>query len=125
MSLIIASISNFKILNQKLSDEKICYILKDMEVTLNGCLRRYGDVALKGTCDTGEIIVLLADCDKEDVLRARDRLKLVLKDYLAREKLADKIKLRFGCATYPDEAKEDRKLIEKAKTATPNTQNKN
>ena len=115
MSLVVISISNFNRLKQKLSDEKIGYILKDMEGTLNGSLRRKGDVALKGTGDTGEVIILLADCDKENALRAEDRLKLVLKDYLAREKLADKIKLRFGCATYPDEAKEDRELIEKAK----------
>ena len=62
-----------------------------------------------------EIDVVLNDCDKKSALRVKDRLEQALDDYLTRQNLAKKIELRFGCAAYPDEAKNDKELIRKAR----------
>lgn len=112
MSLIVVSIAGFDKLIQKMPIRQIGSILKDMETVLKNALRRKGDVVAK---NTGEVIVILADCNKESALRVESRLKEVLKDYLAREKMIDNIKLQFGCTTYPDEAVSDEELIKKAK----------
>ena len=112
ISLLVISIAGFDKLKQQLSGDKIRSILKDLEDVLNKNLRRRGDAALK---DTGEIAVLLVDCSKEEVASVRDRLKQSVEDYLTGQNLTDKIKLRFGCATYPDETSDSAELIRKAK----------
>jgi len=112
MTLIVISISEFKKLKQEFSDEKMGAILRSMEGIIKDTLRRKGDVVLK---DSGEMVVILADCDKEATLSVENRLKEALDKYLADEKLSGEIKLRFGSAVYPDEAKNDRELIEQAK----------
>jgi signal transduction histidine kinase len=112
ISLIMVSISGYKQLMRKLSLEKIRSILKDMKEVLDNSLRQTGDVVVK---DTGEMIILLIDCGRESVIKVETRLEQQLKDYLVRQGLAEDIKLNFGCATYPDEAKSDKELIKKAK----------
>lgn len=112
MSLIVVSVADFDRLREVLTKEKAETILRGMEVALENSLRRSGDVVAK---DTGEIIVLLADCDRENCLSVEGRLEHALSGYLASQKLDKVIKLRFGYATYPDEAKTDEELIKKAK----------
>ena len=113
MSLIIVSLANSDELRQKLTNETVDSILKDMESVLRSSLRgAEGEAAIKGA---GEVAAILVDCDKEDALRVEGRLKHILEDYLARKKLTRKIKLRFGRATYPDEARSAEDLIKKAK----------
>jgi len=112
MSIIMVSVFEFEKLKQELSIEKLRSILKDIEGTLTKNLRRKDDLALK---DDKEIIVILSSCDKKGALESEGRLEQVLKDYLTGQKLDKKIKLRLGCATYPDEAKDVKKLIAKAR----------
>jgi diguanylate cyclase (GGDEF)-like protein len=113
MSLVIVALANFDKLKQELSHENLQTILKDMEGILKNSLRHdRGDVVVR---DSGEIIVILTGCDKDNSLKIEGRLNQALEDYLTRQKLTDKIMLRFGRATYPDEAKSDEALIEKAK----------
>lgn len=112
MTLIVISITEFNKLKQEFSDEKMGAILRSMEGIINNTLRRKGDVALK---DSSEMVVILADCDKEGALSVEKRLREALDKYLTNEKLSQKIKLRFGYAVYPDEAKNDTELIKKAK----------
>lgn len=112
MSLIVVSIAEFNKLRQQFPAKKIRSVLKNMEDVLRDSLRREGDVALR---DSSEIVVILADCDRENSLRVEGRLEQSLNDYLVRQKLANKIKLRFRCATFPDDAKSAEGLIKKAK----------
>ena len=114
MTLIVISITEFNKLKQEFSDEKMGAILRSMEGIIKDTLRRKGDVVLK---DSGEMVVILADCNKEAASSVENRLKEALDKYLTNEKLSGEIKLRFGCAVYPDEAKNDIELIEKAKKA--------
>lgn len=113
MSLVVVSLANFDKSKQKFSDAELDSILKDMEDVLRNNLRpQEGDALLKGV---GEIAVLLADCNKENALKVEGRLEHMLEDYLTKKKLTKKIKLTFGRATYPDEAKNDEELFKKAK----------
>lgn len=113
MSVIVVSIAEPNRLKQSSASENLNSILRGMEDILSNSLRREeGDAALK---NNGEVVVILADCNRENALRVEGRLEHVLEDYLARKKMAGEIKLRFGCATYPDEAKSDEELIKKAK----------
>jgi GGDEF domain-containing protein len=116
MSLILMSIGDFDKLKQKLSHEKINSTLEDMEALLENSVRhspyRATDAVFKLSSD---VFVVLADCDKQNTLRVKERLKQKLDGYLTGQNLGDKIKLFFGCATYPDEASTDEDLIKKAK----------
>lgn len=114
MTLVVISIGSFEKLKQKLSCEKIHSILHNMEGVLNSSLRRSGDVVVK---DTGEIIVILSDCGPEGAINVIKRLEEALKGYLSSEELAGLIELRFGYASYPDEAGSDEELIKKARNS--------
>jgi PAS domain S-box-containing protein len=119
MSLILVSIGDFNKLKQKLSHEKITSILKDMEVILENNLRRAGNSPNRAADAVfklhSEIFVVLANCGKENTPAVRGRLEQKLDDYLADKNLADKIRLFFGCATYPDDAVTVEELIKNAK----------
>lgn len=114
MTLIVISITEFNKLKQKFSDEKMDVVLRNMEGIIKDTLRRKGDVVFN---DSGEMMIILAGCGKEAALSVENRLKEALDKYLTNEKLSGEIKLRFGSAVYPDEAKNDTELIEKAKKA--------
>ena len=114
MTLVAISIVEFNKLKQEFSDEKMSVILKSMEGIIKDSLRRKRDAVFS---DSGEMMIILADCDKEDALNVENRLKEALDKYLTNEKLPVEIKLRFGSAVYPDEAKNDTELIEKARKA--------
>jgi len=120
-SLLVISIADFDKLKQKLSNEKINSTLKDMKALLENNLRRAspqraGDTILQ---EFNEVFVILANCNKENALNVEQRLAQVLDDYLVHQNLADKIKLLFGCATYPDDGSTNERLIKKAKELLP------
>lgn len=112
MSLLLISIAEFYELQKIASPKEIKSLLKEIADVLNNGLRQKGDIVIK---DTGEVVALLVDCDKNNALKVRGRLERLLNDYLASHKMAKNIKLRFGCATYPDEAKSEAELIKKAR----------
>jgi nitrogen-specific signal transduction histidine kinase len=114
MTLIVISILEFNKSKQEFSDEKRGAILRSMEGIIKGTLRHGGDAVFS---DSGEMMIILADCDKEAALSVENRLKEALDTYLTNEKLPEEIKLRFGSAVYPDEAKNDEELIKKAREA--------
>ena len=123
MSLIFISIADFNELKQKLSHEKIASTLKDMEALLENSLRGGGNSSHR-VVDTAfklssEVFVVLPNCGKENIPGVRERLEQKLDDYLADKNLADKIRLLFGCATYPDDAATSEELIKKAKELRP------
>jgi len=111
MSLMVVSIDDFVKTRELVSEEKIYAVLKDVEDVLKSSLDHSGGAALK---DSHECIVILPNSSKQNVLSAEGRLKQAVDDYLIRAKLADKIKLKFGCATYPDEASDGEELIRQA-----------
>jgi len=112
ISLVIISIVNLKKLKKILPEERLGEILKSMEGVLNNSLRREGDVAFNYS---GDMVVLLGDCDKRGVLGIESRLRRALKEFLIQNKLLRKVKLGFGSATCPDDAVNSQELFKKAK----------
>jgi len=108
ISLMVVSIDNVAKVKELIPEEKIYAILKEVEEVLKNSLDHAGGAALR---DSYECIVILPKSSRENVLSAEGRLKQAVDDYLLREKLTDKIKLRFGCATYPDQASSGEELI--------------
>jgi len=116
MSLILISIADFDKLQQKLSHEKITSTLQDIKALLQNNLRRKPHRAIDAVFKLSiEVFVVLANCGKENTPKVRARLEQKLDDYLADKNLADKIRLVFGCATYPDDASTNEDLIMKAR----------
>jgi len=115
MSLVIVSLADLDGLRQRLTGEVVESLLEDMAEALRNSLRREeGDTAIKGI---DEVAVVLAECNKEDASRVEGRLFHILEEYLMRKKMAEKIKLQFGCATYPDDSPSGEELIKIAKKA--------
>ena len=105
---------------QKLPHEKITSTLKDIETLLENSVRhsphRATDAVFKLS---GEVFVVLANCDKENSLRVKERLEQELDGYLTGQNLGDKIKLFLGCAAYPDDATTSEDLTKKARELQP------
>lgn len=79
---------------------------------MKSALRFEGDdVVNLGT----EMIVVLVDCGIEGAAVVQYRLEEVVSKYLADQKVLGAVKVSYGRATYPDDAKSDLELIEKAK----------
>ncbi|MGA2914544.1 MAG: ATP-binding protein [Sedimentisphaerales bacterium] len=119
MSLILISFADFDKLKQEFSNNEINSTLKDMEAVLENNLHRAENKPPRAVDNVfklrNEIFVVLADCDKENALRAKSRLEQVLNNYLSDKNLADKIKILWGCAAYPDDAAADEDLVRKAR----------
>jgi len=111
MSLMVVRVDNASKTKDLLSEDEIYSVLKGVEGVLRESLDNSGGAALK---DSHECIVILPNSSKQNVLSAEGRLKQAVDDYLKHEKLTDKVKLQFGCATYPDEAVTGEELIKQA-----------
>lgn len=113
MSLIMVGVKQSSNGKEKLSQAKIVTVLKQIDGILKSNLDHAGGTALK---EARECIIILPNSSKETALSAEGRLKQAIDDYLTRERLTDQISLRFGCATYPDEARNSEELIKLAST---------
>ncbi|MCK5179247.1 MAG: diguanylate cyclase, partial [Candidatus Omnitrophica bacterium] len=111
MSLMVLSIDDFIKAKELIPEEKIYLALKGVENVLKDSFNHSGGAALK---DSHECIVILPNSGKQDALSAEGRLKQAVDDYLMRENLADKIKLKFRRVTYPDQASNSEELIKEA-----------
>jgi len=89
-------------------------IMHECARLIKSTLRREGDDVVNSG---GEMIVILAKCDKESAARAQYRFEEIVDNYLAGQNADEAIKVNYGYATYPGDAKGDLELIEKAKAA--------
>lgn len=111
MSLMVVAIDDSVKAKALFSEKELYAVLKGVGDVLKDSLNHCDGAVLK---DSRECFVILPDSSKQSALSAEGRLKQAVDDYLIRGKLADKIKLRFGCATYPDEASDAEGLIRRA-----------
>lgn len=112
MSVISMSIDNVNQLDQELGHEKLKSVLNNMEGVLQKGLRRTKDSVFGSD---RELIVILTECSKENIMLVQKRLTQNLMDYITAENLSDKIKLSFSSATYPDDAGSAKALLDKAR----------
>ncbi|MBI4707095.1 MAG: PAS domain-containing protein [Candidatus Omnitrophica bacterium] len=111
LTLITVSILDFEKIKEQFKPEELSSVLIDMEQVLRTKVHSSKDFVLK---DTGEIAVILVDCEKTDAINVKERLQQSLDELLFSKNIHEKIKLRLGSATYPDEADNEEGLIQKA-----------
>ncbi|MFH1778312.1 MAG: ATP-binding protein [Candidatus Omnitrophota bacterium] len=112
MSVIRVSIDQIDGLKQQLPEQETAFVLRDIERVIQYSLRKINDaVVMFGE----EFFVVVHDCDKANAVKVKNRLQQAVEVYLVVQKnLSDKIKLRFGCATYPDDNARAEGLIKTA-----------
>ena len=108
MSLIVVSIDEAVKAKGLVSEEKVYSVLKGIEDVLRNSFNHSESAAMK---DSHECVVILPNSGKREALTAEGRLKQAIDDFLVREKLADKIKLKFRCVTYPDDVSDSAEMI--------------
>jgi PAS domain S-box-containing protein len=113
MSLVRVTLVERDALRHPLSSETLQGLLEEMQGVLKKTVRRRG-TTVQGP---GQLVIILAGCDKANVLKVKARLEQVLNDYLTRKQLADTVTCRCGCATHPDDAGSTEELLEAAEKA--------
>ncbi|MDP3791425.1 MAG: ATP-binding protein [Candidatus Omnitrophota bacterium] len=86
--------------------------INDCARLIKNTLRRQGDELVS---NEGDMMVVLADCNKEHSILVRQRLEQILDKCLGEKKVRDKLDIKYGCATFPDDGKVGRDLIAKAR----------
>ena len=97
------------VINERFSD-----IIHENARLIKDTLRREGDDVVNSG---NEMIIILADCGKESAAKVQYKLEEIVGKYLADQNADGAIKINYGYATYPDDAKGAPELIEKAKAA--------
>ena len=110
--LIAIYVEEFNKLKQEMEPAQIRSFISGIEETLKKTLRRSGDVVIK---DTGEVAVILTDCDKMAASKIQGRLEEAMYEYLGQMGLEERIKLSFGMVSYPDDAANYDDLLKKVK----------
>lgn len=84
-------------------------VLQDMKAVIEQTLRRGADQVVRGE---RQIMIVLAECSKENTWRALERIQTSLKTFLRERRLQDRVKIAFVHATYPDDAGTEEDLLE-------------
>jgi signal transduction histidine kinase len=92
--------------------------LKNFYNTMGDCarmikntLRREGDEVVANNAD---MLVILADCNKEHSLLVRRRLEQILSRLFEDKKMKGSVYTQYGCATFPDDGRTETELINMA-----------
>lgn len=96
----------------QLSEKELDEILKGLKPVLQNGLRRAGDTIIGAG---GDLLIILDESDRAGTVIVKDRLEDLAREYLKVQTLAGRLKLFFGYATYPEDAKDTDELIKKAK----------
>jgi PAS domain S-box-containing protein len=112
LSLIVIGLFVFNMAKKKLEANGSPILTNELEEAVKNSLRPGDSTVIADTC---EIIVILPDCNKDNALRVLGRLEQIIDGFKAGQSLTPKLELRFGCATYPDEAKSSDELLAKAR----------
>lgn len=96
------------------AQKRLHNVAREMASLIKSALRREGDDVVNSGLD---MMVILADCGKDNSVKIQNRLESMVNKYLDGQELNGIIKVDYGCATYPDDAKNALELIEKAKSA--------
>lgn len=86
-------------------------VINDCSRMMKNTLRRQGDELI--TTDK-DILVILADCNKEHSLLVRQRFDKMLQKCFDEKRILDKIDIKYGLATFPDDGKMYKDLLAKA-----------
>jgi diguanylate cyclase (GGDEF)-like protein/PAS domain S-box-containing protein len=114
LSLISMRISEFGRLQKELGPDRTHDLLKEIEKIISESLRRKADTVVR---DTGELMILLFDTSKEGAQAARGRIEDVIRSFLigSRDEVVKSTTFNVGIACYPEEAKDETELLDKAR----------
>jgi len=116
LSIIVISVANFQKLLESLGKAGVIQLLGDLEGISRKALRRATDVIVKDT-GAGEVVILLADTKKKDAFRLQGRLEDTIRKYIRKKKKSsEKVQINFGLATFPDEAKNEEEILNRARS---------
>ena len=112
-SIIFISVSNFEEVFKKLGRKQFDRMLRDLEKVVRKTLKRATDITIR---DTGEIVVLLQEVKKEHAFSVKSRLEDNIKEYIYdKGDLLKGVQVNIGTATFPDEARDEKELIDEAR----------
>lgn len=109
-SAILLKVVNYRQLLQD-KPKRASQVLRGIEVVIKKALRRKGDLVLK---DTGEVLTILPDTKRPDALSVIGRTEEKLREFMSlQEDLRDRITFTNRVIFYPDEATDERDLLDK------------
>ncbi len=114
MSLILAAIVERGAENGALPPERRRALIAGVEAVFTSSLRREGDRTME---TPNGIAVLLTDCTKEHASRIRARCEGAVARYLEAERASGLVRFVCSSATFPDDARNDEELLERARRA--------
>jgi diguanylate cyclase (GGDEF)-like protein/PAS domain S-box-containing protein len=114
LSLIVMKIVQFGKVQQALGNDIAHNFLIEIENIIKKTLRRKADTVVR---DTGELIILLFDADRQIAKTVKERIEEVIRNYLgaSKEKIINEIALSIGFSVYPEDAKLEAELLTKAR----------
>ena len=116
VSLLFVSLAEVGTSQQRCSPGQLGAVVGGVAGVLKESLRQQGDMALQASEGAA---VILPGRTQEHAWSVKDRLALALQEHLATRGLAGSLQCQWGCATYPDDAKDVEGLLAKAKAASP------
>ncbi|MCX5700521.1 MAG: PAS domain S-box protein [Candidatus Omnitrophica bacterium] len=116
LSVISVRIYDFIRLKKELGLDSTHNLLKEIERTITESLHVKSDIVFR---DIGEIIIILFDINKESAQAVRVRIEEVIKSFLtgSRDEFIRNTTFNVGIAYYPEDAKDDKELLDKARGA--------
>jgi PAS domain S-box-containing protein len=102
LSVIILAVDNFKKTIENLGMNELNYsiILTRIKESIQKSLRHVADNVMEYKRG---LSVVLPDTDKDEISAVQNRIEKLLEDFLTEMNLTDEIKMKFSCATYPDD----------------------
>ncbi|MFA5499604.1 MAG: ATP-binding protein [Candidatus Omnitrophota bacterium] len=85
--------------------------ISDCSRMMKNTLRRQGDELIISNED---VLVILADCNKEHSLLVRQRFDKIVHKCFDEKNILDKVDIKYGLATFPDDGKMYKDLLAKA-----------
>lgn len=110
LSVAMMSVEFSKDLAPDTAAEQRAGVLKGLKGALEDSFRHSGDTVVLGE---KELMVLLMNCDKENVDKPLERFQLILRHYLEQKMLQDQIRFSFVSCTYPEEGFSEDELLGK------------
>ena len=112
LSVVLVSMPDFESFKRRLPVEKTSAFLSDLNGIFRSFFRQQDEIVVEAN---GEFAVVLADCDKENALKANDRLKKTLENFLARKNMVHGIQWKLTSLTFPEDAGSAEELAVKVK----------
>jgi len=87
--------------------------MADSARAVRNTLRRQDDKVIS---NNGDILIILVNCPGEHCVLVRQRLEQIFDKSMEEKNIKDKIDIKYGCATFPDDGKTSMELVNRARS---------